>query len=68
MISQGKCISYLIALLEACRASNYIQVTNPWIVPQTGFAQDNPGIAQIHALRVTYKDLLQSYHMDPDSQ
>ena len=30
---------------------------NPWFVPQTmdpGFAQDNPGIAQIHALRVTY--------------
>ena len=29
---------------------------NPWFVPQTmdpGFAQDNPGIAQIHALRVT---------------
>ena len=30
---------------------------NPWFAPQTmdpGFAQDNPGIAQIHALRVTY--------------
>ena len=30
---------------------------NPWFVPQTmdpGFAQDNPGFAQIHALRVTY--------------
>ena len=68
MISQGKCISFLVALLEACRARNYIQVTNPWIVPQTGFAQDNLGIAQIHALRVTYIELLQSYHMDPDSQ
>ena len=40
-----------------CAKQSQDCVANPWIVLQTmdpGFAQDNPGIVQIHSLHVTY--------------